>query len=379
MAIIISLKKEEKLAILKIMIEINNHYSNRGLPKAFEFIQDTVNFFKLSSSDVSEVYLLDFKAMRNILKESFGKSLDKENFFKQLMNYMLIVGQNVDYRNGRKRWGYINLLTDGCLSSNFIFTYVTNPLKNCDWCLMHDKQSNQKTTAQLGHINHSTRQPLKQLKSSIIFQPSLNAKNDQPSNDKIAKYTDATKEKLAILKFLFELNNRFALSKGSEFIQDTANYLGIARIKRKAHLITLDDAKNILARTLENDSDKKCFVDSLFNYFLRSPELGTNAQKKRFKEAATIIGKNIYSSYSQTTDNPLTNSEFRLIKKDDINTFVIRHNIKNLDYSLPEKRTLRTETPKTKCQPIERNEFVISNKRDSSYSYEIKEILYKDL
>lgn len=378
MATIISLKKEEKLAILKIMIETNNHYSNKGLPKAFEFIQDTANYFRLSSDDISEVFLIDSNDIRNILKESFGKSLDKEIFFKQLMNYMLIVGQNVDYRNGRKRWGYINLLTDGCLSSNFIFTYANNPLKNVDWYLIHDEQSNQKKTVQLGNVNHSIIQPVEQLNSSIIYQSCPNVKNDQPSNDKIAKYTDATKEKLAILRFLFELNHRFALSKGSGFIQDTANYLGIARIKKKAHLMTLDDAKNILGRTIENDSSKKWFVESLFNYFLRNPELGTNAQKKLFKDAILIIGKNIYSNYSQTTDNPLTNSNFRLIKKDDINTFTIRYNTKNGNY-IPEERTLRTESPKTKSQSIVRNEPNISNKKDSSYSHEIKEILYKDL
>lgn len=378
MATIISLKKEEKLAILKVMIETNNHYSNKGLPKAFEFIQDTANYFRLSSNDISEVYLLDSNDIKNILKESFRKSLEKENFFKQLMNYMLIAGQNVDYRNGRKRWGYINLLTDSCLSSNFIFTYATNPLKNFDWYLIHNEQSNQKMTTRLENVNHSARLSVEQ-DPSIIFQPKSNARNDQPSNDKIAKYTDATKEKLAVLRFLFELNNRFALSKGSEFIQNTANYLGIARIKKKAHLMTLDDAKNILGRALENDSDKKWFVESLFNYFLRNTELGTNAQKRVFKDAASIIGKNIYSIYSQTTDNPLTNSNFRLIKKDDINTFTIRYNVKDFDNSLPEERTLRTEPPKTKSQPIVRNEPVISNKRDSSYSHEIKEILYKDL
>ena len=378
MATIISLKKEEKLAILKLMIETNNHYSNKGLPKAFEFIQDTANYFRLSSNDISEVYLLDSNDIKNILKESFRKSLEKENFFKQLMNYMLIAGQNVDYRNGRKRWGYINLLTDSCLSSNFIFTYATNPLKNFDWYLIHNEQSNQKMTTQLENVNHSARLSVEQ-DPSIIFQPKSNARNNQPSNDKIAKYTDATKEKLAILRFLFELNNRFASSKGSEFIQNTANYLGITRIKKKAHLMTLDDAKNILGRALENDSDKKWFVESLFNYFLRNTELGTNAQKRVFKDAASIIGKNIYSSYSQTTDNPLTNSNFRLIKKDDINTFTIRYNVKDFDNSLPEERTLRTEPPKTKSQPIVRNEPVISNKRDSSYSHEIKEILYKDL
>lgn len=378
MGTIISLKKEEKLAILKVMIETNNHYSNKGLPKAFEFIQDTANYFRLSSNDISEVYLLDSNDIKNILKESFRKSLEKENFFKQLMNYMLIAGQNVDYRNGRKRWGYINLLTDSCLSSNFIFTYATNPLKSFDWYLIHNEQSNQKMTTQLENVNHSARLSVEQY-PSIIFQPKSNARNDQPSNDKIAKYTDATKEKLAILRFLFELNNRFALSKGSEFIQNTANYLGIARIKKKAHLMTLDDAKNILGRALENDSDKKWFVESLFNYFLRNTELGTNAQKRVFKDAASIIGKNIYSIYSQSTDNPLTNSNFRLINKDDINTFTIRYNVKDFNNSLPEERTLRTEPPKTKSQPIVRNEPVISNKRDSSYSHEIKEILYKDL
>ena len=379
MATIISLKKEEKLAILKVMIETNNHYSNKGLPKAFEFIQDTANYFRLSSNDISEVYLLDSNDIKNILKKSFGKSLEKENFFKQLMNYMLIVGQDVDYRNGRKKWGYINLLTGGCLSSNFIFAYATNPLKNYDWYLIHDEQSNQKMSTQLKNVNHSVRLSAEQLYPSIIFQPNSNARNDQPSNDKIAKYTDATKEKLAILRFLFELNNQFASSKGSEFIQNTANYLGIDRIKKKAHLMTLDDAKNILGTALENDADKKWFVNSLFNYFLRNTELGTNAQKRVFKDAASIIGKNIYSSYSQTSSNPLTNSYFRLIKKDDINTFTIRYNVKDLDNSLPEERTLRTEPQKTKKQPIVRNEPIISNKSDSMYSHEIKEILYKDL
>ena len=123
MATIIYFTKEERLAMLKIMIEINNHYCNRGLPKAFEFIQDTANYFKLSTNDISAAYLLDSKDVKNILEESFRKSLDKENFFRQLICYMLITGQNVDFRNGRKRWGYINMLVDECLSSKFSFAY----------------------------------------------------------------------------------------------------------------------------------------------------------------------------------------------------------------------------------------------------------------
>ena len=58
MATIISLKEKEKLAILKIMIDINNYYSER-LPKAFKVIQKTAHFLVLTKFRcIFLVYLL---------------------------------------------------------------------------------------------------------------------------------------------------------------------------------------------------------------------------------------------------------------------------------------------------------------------------------
>lgn len=370
MATIIYFTKEERLAMLKIMIEINNHYCNRGLPKAFEFIQDTANYFNLFTNDISAAYLLDSKDVQNILEGSFRKSLDKENFFRQLICYMLIIGQNVDFRNGRKRWGYINMLVDGCLSSKFSFTYADNPIKGIGWYLILDEQHNQNTISQSNE----------RANSPIIFQSNPSAKNKQSSNDRISKYSDAVKEKLAILRILFELNNRFALSKGTEFIQDTANYLGVSRIKRKAHLMTLADAKNILEKVVGNDFDKEWFIRDLFNYFLIHKDLGASAQKKQFKDAVALIGKKIYSSYSQSTSNPLTSPYFHLTKGGNSDSFTIEYVYDTQDEDdspIPSKNTIETRAHKDLYStPILEKKQVSDN---SAYSNVINEVLYKDL
>lgn len=65
MASILGFKKEEKLSILKFMIEIDNHY-NSMLLEASKFIQETATHFNLPNG-VSEAYFMRTFEAKNIL------------------------------------------------------------------------------------------------------------------------------------------------------------------------------------------------------------------------------------------------------------------------------------------------------------------------
>lgn len=105
MASILGFKKEEKLSILKFMIEIDNHY-NSMLPEASKFIQETATHFNLPDG-VSEAYFMRTFEAKNILVKTF-KDTEKERFFSQLLSYMLkseklsaIYIRMTDVNNGR--------------------------------------------------------------------------------------------------------------------------------------------------------------------------------------------------------------------------------------------------------------------------------------
>ena len=87
MATIIILSEKNKLAILKIMIEINNHYSER-LPQAFKVIQKTARFFNLSNG-ISVANDMSISDAQRTLKTAVNHHHTIHDFLTELLAYML--------------------------------------------------------------------------------------------------------------------------------------------------------------------------------------------------------------------------------------------------------------------------------------------------
>ena len=86
MARTIYLKKEEKLAMLKIMVDISNHYNER-LPDTFKTIQETAILFNMPNGIV-EVDSISVSEAQNII-DTFKHDSHKRNFLKELLGKML--------------------------------------------------------------------------------------------------------------------------------------------------------------------------------------------------------------------------------------------------------------------------------------------------
>lgn len=86
MARTIDLKKEEKLAMLKIMVDISNHYNER-LPDTFKTIQETAILFNMPNGIV-EVDSISVSEAQNII-DTFKHDSHKRNFLKELLGKML--------------------------------------------------------------------------------------------------------------------------------------------------------------------------------------------------------------------------------------------------------------------------------------------------
>lgn len=156
MATIISFNKKEKLAMLKIMIEINNYYTER-LPKAFEVIQEFAILLDLDDG-ISEANAMPISTAKKILNKSFEENFDKDTFFIDLLGYMFntsdygLIGKMKSLyefddkilerltKKFRKEWRYaselfgeINLELLGLNNKDILISFLfsrDNPMKN---------------------------------------------------------------------------------------------------------------------------------------------------------------------------------------------------------------------------------------------------------
>ncbi len=83
---VISLRKNEKMAILKIMLEINNIYNSR-LPNGFQYIQETATFLNMPDgiADACDMSISDAKEIITKLSEDF-----LNNFFLYRLGYLIM-------------------------------------------------------------------------------------------------------------------------------------------------------------------------------------------------------------------------------------------------------------------------------------------------
>ena len=192
MATIIGLTKDEKLAMLKLMIEISNHYSSK-LINSSKFIQDTATHFSLPDG-VSESYFVRTSDAIKILAKSF-KNKTKECFFSQLVSFMLkneqlsiIYDRMTDTKNGRKdnerkkdkarldtqfrqEWGYAFELTKEILKEyKLAFTNI-NPFKSKEFTFISAENSPKKP--------HLTSKPDKYLDKNIQRAEKIKKTSDE--------------------------------------------------------------------------------------------------------------------------------------------------------------------------------------------------------
>lgn len=86
----IFLSKEEKIAILRIMIEIENHYKSR-FPNSNSFIKELTHFLKLGN-EIKQVNKMPTYDAREILNNVLGGSNnygDEKKFFTKLFEHFL--------------------------------------------------------------------------------------------------------------------------------------------------------------------------------------------------------------------------------------------------------------------------------------------------
>lgn len=206
MAAIINFSKNEKLAILRIMIEINNYYKS-SLPNASIFIQDVANHFGTPNG----VYSMTVSEAQNILKENLKFNELKVNFLLDILNYILkddkITAryQNIeekfkfsyaekekatrDLSNGfRSKWAYAVKLTKNFLNLQLIYQY-NNPL---------EKYSSIKTTATKSVTN-------KQTSIGAVDSSNCHLNATSRKTDNINKTSDLSSIKEELRKELLEI------------------------------------------------------------------------------------------------------------------------------------------------------------------------------
>ena len=120
MAKVISFNIDEKLAIIRIMIDISNHYIER-LPDAFKLIQKTIVLFRLpngiaeidnmsvsEAKDIINAFRYD-SLKRNFLKELFGKMLQFSDFgiFKKMEDEEYDLATDDIMTQFKEDWSYI--------------------------------------------------------------------------------------------------------------------------------------------------------------------------------------------------------------------------------------------------------------------------------
>ena len=217
MATIIGLTKDEKLAMLKLMIEISNHYSSK-LINSSKFIQDAATHFSLPDG-VSESYFVRTSDAIKILAKSF-KNKTKECFFSQLVSFMLkneqlsiIYARMTDTKNGRKdnerkkdkarldtqfrqEWGYAFQLTKEILK-NYKLEYTDiNPFLSNDHLFINETKGSSRIISKQDSLTPETQ--------SISHYPHTIDKRQQTPEETVNTELDIESLKRELLKGLKE-------------------------------------------------------------------------------------------------------------------------------------------------------------------------------
>ena len=150
MSIIISLKKEEKIAILKIMIDINNFYNRVDsiLPRGAEYIQKTANYLGIPN-EISAAYNLPYSAASAILEQALKNDYAKEEFVSKILSILLLNKDTYGFKSFEKHCQDAIHLTKSFIRKCHFSHYTKDPISGCDYLLINDTTLNSQAIPEL--------------------------------------------------------------------------------------------------------------------------------------------------------------------------------------------------------------------------------------
>lgn len=204
MAKIISLKKSEKLAILKIMIETNNIYSSR-LPNGFKYIQETATFLNIPDgiADACDMSITDAKELLAKVATEF-----RDNFFLNRLGFMIMTSDYGVCKNVKQQfkdslvepfvheWNYVFELLN--ISERWIKFHVAK-----NYLMRHTRKKNNPSEEWIIYDSKEVNVVTKSVKPVFIAESQASEKTVPPIVDKkaqpknhITPYSEAIKELL---------------------------------------------------------------------------------------------------------------------------------------------------------------------------------------
>lgn len=150
MAKIIYFKKEEKLAILKVMIDLSNHYSiNRGI----QFIQETAKYFDLDNK-LSEAFIMPLSEAQCILENSLNNESSKEEFVHLLLSNFLHDSRFNTNGVFNAHLKYANSVTGKFIKQGYTL-YSWNPMIGSIFHLIKDETQNTSSAKHMETIKNN--------------------------------------------------------------------------------------------------------------------------------------------------------------------------------------------------------------------------------
>ena len=131
MAKIIGFNKKEMLAILRIMIEINNcYYSLKdGL------LQDTAKFFNMPYG-LSDAYVMPLSEAQDVLEKKIKNASSERDFVCSIFNYLLKDERFITDEVFRAYYRKAILITNRFINKNDYTIYARNPMDKSEFHLI---------------------------------------------------------------------------------------------------------------------------------------------------------------------------------------------------------------------------------------------------
>ena len=202
MAKVISLKKSEKLAIIKIMIETNNIYSSR-LPNGFKYIQETATFLNISDgiADACDMSIADAKEILAKVSTDF-----RDNFFLNRLGFLIMTSDYGVCKNVKQQFND-SLVEPFVHEWNYVFELLNiserwkkfHIAKN--YLMRHTRKKNNPSEEWIIYDSKEVDVVAEPVKSVSITESQASKKSVTPTVDKkaqpenqITPYSEAIKE-----------------------------------------------------------------------------------------------------------------------------------------------------------------------------------------
>ena len=146
MSKIIFFNKDEKLAILKIMIDINNLYNRYDsvLPKGVEYIQKTASYLGVAN-EISVAYILQQTTACDILEKALRNDNTKEEFVSEIFSILLLNKDTYGFKSFEKHCQDAKYLTRTFIKNAHFSHYAKDPINSSDYILIEGGTSNIQT------------------------------------------------------------------------------------------------------------------------------------------------------------------------------------------------------------------------------------------